>query len=178
MPMLRYILFIGLAVHLGLAARLNLASAGLWAFRLDEGALVTHYVRLTGLICTYGFFSPQVASPCYLEIGLAGSAPHQEAVPHFASFSSHEARLRFHSFSTMFLTLAPGADERPAPADTALAKRVAKAFARSIAEREAQRVGKPLSYFRVVVYRHPRLWAYAAGKLGTISDLYVCQNEP
>ncbi|HWK98751.1 MAG TPA: hypothetical protein VNQ55_02340 [Parapedobacter sp.] len=178
MPVRRYLLFIWLVIHLGLAARLNSASAGLWAFQLSEGSALTHYARLTGLICTYGFFSPRVASPCFLEIGLAAPGRNSEVRPHYLSFASHEARLRFHSFSTIFLDLAPTARDGFARTDTLLAGRMAKAFARSVAEREAQRLGKQLRYFRILVYRHPQLAAYGGETTGTLNYLYVYQTDP
>lgn len=174
----RYLLFVGLVIHLVLAARLNIASAGLWEFHLAEGSPVAAYARLTGLICTYGFFSPRVASPCFLEIGLVDSGRNVDAQPQLLSFSSNEARLRFHSFSTIFLDLAPFAGDQPPPADTLFSRRMAKALAQSVAEREAERQGKQLNYFRVMVYRHPRLADYGIGKTGTLHDLYqyVYQN--
>ena len=170
MRLRRCLLYIWLAGHLGLAVRLNLASTGLWPFQLADRSVLAGYVRVTGLICTYGFFSPQVASPCFLEMGLAGGEPQTQ--PHYLSFVSHEARLRFHSFSTKFLDLAPAAGRREASGASPFQERMAKAFAHSVAEREAARQGKQLQYLRVIVYRHPALVSYRPGQTGTLHTLY------
>lgn len=157
--------------HLILALAYNLSGAGIVP-PFAEGALLSGYGRVTGLACTYGFFAPQVASPCFLEMKLTaiGDTTLHLHTPHFAA---NDARLRYHSFTTVFLDLAPRASLPSAAADTAFNGRLARAFARSIAEREATRAKKQLVSCRVYVYRHPSLREYARGATGTISNLYT-----
>jgi len=160
-----------LVFHLTLTLVYNLSGAGI-VQPLAEGALLSNYGRLTGLACTYGFFAPQVASPCFLEIGLAASGDTARRT-HMPRFAGNDARLRYHSFTTVFLDLAPRASSPAAAADTAYNGRLARAFARSIAEREAKRANERLLSCRVYVYRHPSLREYACGATGTISNLYT-----
>lgn len=167
------ILTVWMIIHLTLALCLNIAGAGVGSLDLGGHPAIAFYARITGLICTYGFFAPQVASPCYLEVGLADSANTGRIDVHSPRFTGNEARLRFHNFSTLFLDLAPAADQPPTPADTLYSKRLARAFARSIAEREAQRMHKKLTYCRVFVYRHPPLNGYGNGKAARTTNLYV-----
>jgi len=161
-----------LAAHLLLALRLNIASAGVWAFDAQAHPIITAVAQLVGLSCTYGFFAPRVASPSYLEIEAVGRGGMDTLVAPSRHFVNNEGRLRYRSFSTLFLDLAQHTDLRYAPADTAFAKRVARAFARSIAEREAHRLGKRLIQLRVWVYRHPHLHEMKQRKQPTIHMLY------
>lgn len=161
-----------LVAHLLLALRLNIASAGVWAFDAQSRPIITAMAQLVGLSCTYGFFAPRVASPCYLEIEVVGPGGMDTLMAPSRHFANNEGRLRYRSFSTVFLDLAHRPDLQYAPADTAFAKRLARAFVRSIAEREAERLGKRLSHLRVWAYRHPYLHEMNVQKQPTLRKLY------
>jgi len=160
-----------LMFHLLLAVIYNLSGAGLLP-PVSEGPLVSLYGRITGLACTYGFFSPQVASPCFLEVELAAGGD-TLLRHHLPAFTGNDAKLRYHSFTTLFLDLAPRGTRYADTAGMALRRRLSRAFARSITEREAKRVnGRPVS-LRVYVYRHPPLTGYHRGVTPTVRNLYT-----
>ncbi len=172
MRLRRIIPAVVLVGHLFLALRLNCASAGIWPCDPNDNPMVYAYARLVGLTCTYGFFAPRVASPCYLEIGLESPTGTDTVTVPVHALSGNEGRLRYRSLSTLFLDMAPQSGRETVAADTAFNKRIARAFARSIAEREARQAGRRLAYLRVVVYRHPELDRFAENPEPRLITLY------
>ncbi|SEM58140.1 hypothetical protein SAMN05216436_105238 [bacterium A37T11] len=135
--------------------------------QFDHSTALETYARLSGMKCGYGFFSPNVGSPCFLQITLKHTDGSEQVIDQRQALRSLQGRIRYHNFLTRFRGLLPSHSATSTKENGQ--QRVIRALATSAGLRTAAQEHAHLACIRIYIYRNALLHTHQSLKAGYIN---------